>query len=121
MKLIICTLTLLLLSCGNHAETSSGSGSSQNSQLTGIIGEAYTLASQNYDFSTVYIEIGDAHGNWGEYYELNNTIVLSEEEASRHSVIENACALVHELEHHNGGSQEDAFAKQADCLASLRN
>lgn len=112
-------IILLLAGCGNKSSTSSGgrgSPSESHAMLTGKLLSAYNLVKDYYDFTTVYIALGDAHGNWGEYNAGFRTIVVSEGQLSRHDDKYNSCGLVHELAHHNGKDQDGAFAEQAECL-----
>lgn len=115
-------IALFLTACGSNASTSSGgrnNPSESHALLSGKLLTAYNLVKDYYDFTTVYIALGDAHGNWAEYHSSIRTIIVSEYYLGIYPDRWNGCMLVHELAHHKGKDQAGAYAEQEACLKIL--
>ena len=112
MKIMI-LLSLLLTGCLNNdeGETSSG-GQIVETEIAG----AYQLASQHYDFSSIRrIYFTDTDGAWMRYM-YDGFIKVNRTYFEQYTIEQNACALVHELAHHNGADQAEAFKVQDECM-----
>ena len=120
MKFVI--LILLLMGCNNNAETSSGSPTpdQSNAMLTGLLGDAYDLVKNDYDFSEVYIVTGEAGGNLAVFEFRVNRIVVNTGRVENNSPQYVGCLLVAELQHFIDGENDinepRALKAGRDCL-----
>ena len=118
MKLII-LLSLLLTGCLNNddGEVSSGGGIDGIDIAPNAV-DTYLLAATKYNFTGIrrIIFYNTGENIWMQYNPSKNEIKINPQWHSRKSLEENACALVHELAHHNGADEPEAYAEYHQCL-----